>query len=191
MARTRNQSAWHDGNVDKTLQLAEGLLTKLRDTPPERRPDQTVAGFLAKHYGCSVQRMKSRKEDAEAKRTREDEADLWLETIYQIGNELGETLLAKTFAIARDTSNRNALNAQKYLLPKIDPQVFGESEAQVVRAESRSLISDIPQEVFDELTDEEEGQVVEIEQAVAQQLTQLEQLIRRVQKRIAEQRVVE
>jgi hypothetical protein len=191
MSRTRRQPAWHGGRTDETLTKAEGLLSKLRDTPPERRPEVLTASYLAKHYGCSVQRMRARIADAEAKQSKEDEADLWLEVIYQIGNELGETLCAKTFAIARDTSNRNALTAQKFLLPKIDPATFGDDAEARTATEPRALISDIPQEVFDELTAEEAQELESQEQVVLQSLAVVEQLVRRVQKRIADRRAEE
>jgi hypothetical protein len=194
MASTsRKRIVWHGGDGHVAITRAEGLLQKLRDTAPEARPDQTTIGYLARHYHTSIQTMKQRIADAERSRSRNDQADAWLETLYQIGNELGETLLAKTFQIARDTSNRNAFNAQKFLLAKLDPEVYGDASETAAPAtqESRSLISDVPQEVFDELNEIEEAQLVEIEQALAGQLVKLEQLVRRVQKRVADRRVTE
>src|SRR5690606_34578689 len=94
---SRTQSIWHGGSVPLTLNKAQGLLSKLRETPVEHRPKQTLLNYLATQYMISAQLMKARIADAEAKRRRSDLADNWLECIYQIGNVLGETLLAKTF----------------------------------------------------------------------------------------------
>lgn len=189
----RNRMKWSNGDPAKTLRLAEGLLARLRDAPAESRPDQTTAGYLARHYGVSIQKMKLRIADAEARRNRDDLADNWLECIYQIGNELGERLLAKTFAIAHDTSNRNSFNAQKFLLNKLDPDVYSDSAETrtTTQAETRSLISDIEQEVFDEANEVEEAQLVEIEQTIAEAMIKLEQWTRRIRKRIADKRVQE
>lgn len=188
----RSRVIWHGGNLADAINRANGLLTKLRDTPPEHRPDQTTVGYLARHYGVSIQVMRARIADAEQKRSSNDYADNWLECIYQIGNELGETLLAKTFQIARDTSNRSSFKAQQWLLAKLDPSVYGEAaETSVQQAPARSMLSDVPQEVFDDMSDEEEAQLVEIEQMFSNAQLLLTQWVRRRQKRVADHRVQE
>jgi hypothetical protein len=106
-----------------------------------------------------------------------------------IGNELSETLKAKMYQIARDVTNRNAFNAQKYLLPQVDPGVFGETATRTATgAESSSLVADIPQEVWDEINEDERAQMEEIEHAVSEALVKMEHLVRRVQQRVANKR---
>ncbi len=187
----RARLRWHGGEFqsEAVLRQMEGLLAKLRDTPPEQRPEATVHSYLAKHLGTSVQTTKARIEDAKLHQHRDADADYFLDIVYRIGNELSESLVGKTFAIARDPSNRNAFNAQKWLLPKIDPDVFGEQSATKSTSESSSAISDIPQEAWDEATPEETAQIEEIERTISNELLKLEHIVRRLQQRVANKRV--
>jgi hypothetical protein len=187
----KKRTIWHGGDPDRALSKAEGLLAKLRETPPEHRPKQMTIQYLAHQYHVSVQTMKGRVADAESKRRLNDYADNWLEIIYQIGNVLGETTAAKTFAIAHDVSNRNAFNAQKFILERTDPTVYGATANTVEQAPARAFISDVPQEVFDDLDEVAEQQLAEIEQLFANAQLMLTQWVRRQQKKIADQRVQE
>jgi hypothetical protein len=185
----RSRHRWQGTHTPETFKRLEGLLSKLRDTPPEHRPEATVYSYLATHFGVSVQTMQARISNARLYQLRDDEADYYLELVYMIGNELSESLVGKTFAIARDPTNRNAFNAQKWLLPKIDPDVFGESAGKTTTGgEASSLVSDVPQEVWDEISDEERTQMEEIEHTVSEALVKLEHLVRRVQQRVANKR---
>lgn len=187
---SRARHRWQGVHAPATFTLLEGLLSNLRDKPPEQRPDATLHGYLATHLHVSVNTIKARIENARLYQLRDDDAAYFLELVYMIGNELSETLQAKAFAIARDPTNRNAFNAQKWLLPKIDPDVFGEAAARTATGgEQSSLVSDVPQEVWDEINDEERVALEEIERTISENLVKMEHLVRRVQQRVATKRV--
>lgn len=181
---------WSGGREPElTLRKMEGLLQTLRDTPPEHRPEATTLVYLSTHLGCSVQTMRQRIADGEAQRRRDQDADHFVELCHLLGNLLGELLCAKTFRIANDVSNRNALAAQKFLLPLIDPETYGDKPPAPVADESNALIKDVPQEVWDAANETEQQQIEEIEMTINNALKQLEHLVRRFQKRVADRRV--
>ena len=195
---SRKQTAakpWHDDDVARTLNIANGLLSHLRDMPPEQRPDATTEGYLMRHYRCSKQRLRDRIADAEDRKRRRrpghDLAAEWLETLRLIADELGEKLYAHTHKIAYDPGNRNAFNAQKFLIDK-NERLFAATDATPGSGsgpEQFGLVSDIEQEVFDELTDAEEAQLAELIEAETQIKIKLSHIVRRVRKRLADRRV--
>lgn len=183
---------WTGGrDPEPLLRKMEGLLQKLRDTPPEHRPEQTTLVYLSTHLGCSVPTMRLRIADAEVCKRREDDADYFLELYYQLGNVLGESLAAKTFQIARDVNHRSALAAQKFLLPLIDPDTYGDKPQVVEAQESNTMIKDVPQEVWDAATELEQHQIDDIAMTIDNALKQLSNLAARLTKRVADKRVAE
>lgn len=195
MARNAKPIArpWHDDDEGKTLSIAEGALADLRDKPADYRPAATIETYLMNRYRCSRIRMKERIADAQdrvrRRRKGHDLAAMWLETLRLIGDELCEKLYAKTMAIADDTSNRNAFNAQKFLIEKNESVFAADMLPAAQQAPTNSLVSEIEQEVFDAMTDVEEAQLTELIEAEASIKVRLGHLIRRIQKRLADQRV--
>jgi hypothetical protein len=193
MAGTRRlRQRWQGTHTQETFAQLEGLLAELRKKPADQRPDATLHNYLAKHLEISVNAVKKRIDGARACQDRDDDAAYFLELVFMIGNALSEHLQAKAFAIAKDTGNRNAFNAQKWLLPKIDPDVFGETAGRTATGgEQSSLVADVPQEVWDEINDDERALLEEIERTISENLVKMEHLVRRVQQRVATKRVAD
>jgi len=187
--------AWHDDDVAATLNTAEGALSDLRGKPPDYRPAATVETYLMQRYRCSRVRMKERIADAHdnVRRRRKgyDLAANWLETLRLIGDELCEKLYTKTADIAFDTNNRNAFNAQKFLIERNESVFEADTLPAAQQAPTHSMVSEIEQEVFDAMTDVEEAQLTELIEAEASIKIKLGHLLRRIQKRLADQRVAD
>jgi hypothetical protein len=178
---------WGDA---QTLKKMEGLLQTLRDQPPEQRPEQMVNVYLANMFGVSPRTMLQRLADAETNAGRDSLADYFCDLWRQIANVLGEAIHATVFKIAKDAGNRNAFNAGKWLAERNEPDVFGTQREAATHRDVGGAMSDIEQEVFDEMDATETLQLEEIERNIGGEMTKLGALVRRIRKRLAEKAVL-
>ena len=183
----RQRVKWGAHDCERTLHMMEGLLSDLRGRKPQNRPAQVTHVYLAAQFGVSAPTMRSRLQDAMSKRARSDKADHFCELWAQIANVLGERISGTIYQIAVDPTNRNCLNAAKWMIERTDKETYSMDEAKQAR-DAGSAVADVPQEVWDELTDEEEAQLAEIEMAIDSEMHKLTRLVRRVQRRVADKR---
>lgn len=177
---------------EKFVTFLEGLLTELRERRPKRdgefvdedppedtRPQLMPHYYVATRAMCSVGSLKSWLAQHRDRREENDTSDRLVEAWDRICDEMGEALSSKTLKIAHDTTHPRAFDAQKFLLPKLSPDVFGNREA---AAPSRS--SDIiPQEAMDALTEGEYARIKELSDATDANNSEFDQIINRAARR--------
>lgn len=189
----RKRTRWGHSDDALTLRKMEGLLQSLRGQPANLRPEQVTHVYLAGQFGVSAATMRQRLADAETRRGRDDSADHFADLWQQIGNVLCDRTAAAIFQTAHDPGNRNCVAAAKWILERSDPDTYGTGErARATPAhEASSVVADVPQEVWDEMTPGENETLEQIEAMVTSEMVKLEALVRRVQQRVANRRVRE
>ena len=138
--------------VETVLRKMEGLLSKLRNIPEDKRPKSLPVIYLAAELGCSPRTVRVWLVHHDKRRKSSDLSDRFCEIYALITAAMIVTLHAKTFAIAYDTSNPASFRALQWLLKIADPLTFGD---EVIAEDEGTATADITSATLDSLTDEE------------------------------------
>jgi hypothetical protein len=166
------------------IQRLEGLAQSLGDTDPAYRPKTEAVDFVAKHLGVRRRVVQDWVRLVRPSSRRNDTAEAFLGVYERIASLLSEVLESRMWSIAQPGA-RDAFRALQWLLPRVDPERFDPAVANVEEnGDDVFDTANIPQEVFDAMSDEQREQLAEFRQQVLDALTGYEHLIKTVQSRL-------
>lgn len=175
--------------VQRVINKLEGLLSDIRDkrptdTEPDRRPKVMPVRYIANHLGCSVWAVKRWLAQHEALRDEQELSELFVDVYKQIADELSESLEGKSLAIAHNPEHPQAFNAQKWLLPKMSPDIFGDVTVDISRADDSDIVET---EVMEALTPEEREVLAEHDRRIEEANREVDKILAEARRR-AQQR---
>lgn len=138
--------------------------------------------YVASHLGCAPETVKRWVAQHEQLRNEEELSAQFLDVYGCIANEFAMALSAKTFKIAGDVSNPQAFPAQKWLLPKISPEVFGDREVDLSEASSDIVET----EVMEALTPEQRERIEQLDEELEARNREVDNILRAGKKQAQE-----
>lgn len=187
----RELAKWGGPDCKRTLAQMEGILSELKRRNSDGRP---VVDFpqvlLGKRFGLSAVTMRRRLQDAITHMGRNDDAARFVELWNCISDELATKVKTTITTIAGDATHQKSFDAARWMLDRINRDAVS-IEGQFAKTQRGTTVAEVDDEVWDEMTAEEELQLAEIETNIDGEMVKLRHLVRRIEKRIADQRADE
>ena len=175
--------------TDQLLLRMEGILSDLRGTVAEQRPRTLTNEFLAHQLNVPPPQVKRWYDQSLQRRAKNASADRFCELWDLIASLLSEHIEAVTIAVACDKGNRQQLAAAKWLLPKINPAMFGE-RGDLANNED-SPFGEYSQGVFDVMNEIELQELVELQKQIDGLMARGQVIMRRCAARYAQTQSIE
>ena len=174
---------------EEDLKKLESKIQELNGMSAQYRPKTFPHVYIASHLGVTSRTVQGWVRKAKKVAHLNDTSQRFYELYSKIADLLSEQMAATLFRMAEDSGNRNALASAKYLLPKINPVMYGEGAGLEDDDEASTQVADIPQEVFDNMTEREIDEIDKLHQAIADAMTRSEEIVQKAQQRVLAQRI--